>query len=96
MWEVNTVKTLTFEKGEGCIPPRPAPMMVPPLRPPQIHDNERTSLAGFSRQWSAESIPHVMVPGERLARRPTALRIYGQRLYTLRILATFQRLRLII
>jgi len=30
-WGVNTVKTLKFEKGGGCIYPPPASMVVPPL-----------------------------------------------------------------
>jgi len=28
---VNTVRTLTFEKGGGCMTPPPAPMVAPPL-----------------------------------------------------------------
>jgi len=30
-WGVSAVKTLTFEKWEGCLIPPQAPMVVPPL-----------------------------------------------------------------
>jgi len=30
-WGVNTVKTLRFEKGGGCMTPPSAPMVAPPM-----------------------------------------------------------------